>query len=42
MPGNCDSHSEPFIADYVSAQTTFRKSRFSMKGHEEPQYYPCQ
>ena len=43
-PGNCDSYSESFIADsdIVSARTTFGRSRFSMSGHEEPQYYPCQ
>jgi hypothetical protein len=35
-------HSELFIADIISAQTTSRRSRFNIKGLEEPQYYPCQ
>jgi hypothetical protein len=42
IPGNCDSHSELFIADVVPAQMTFRKSRFSIKGQEGLQYYLCQ
>jgi hypothetical protein len=42
MPGNCYLHSEYFIADIVSARTTFGRSLFSMSGHEELQYYPCQ
>ena len=42
MLGNCDLHSEPFIVNIVSAQTTFRESRFDIKGLEEPQYYFCQ
>ena len=41
MPGNCDSHSEPFIADIISAQATFRRSRFNIEGFEEPLYYHC-
>jgi hypothetical protein len=40
MPGNCNSYSEPFIADIISVQATFRRSRFEIKGFEVPQYCP--
>jgi hypothetical protein len=41
--GNFDSrHLEPFVADFLPARATFHRSRFSIIGHEEPQYYPCQ
>src|SRR5258708_2197007 len=42
IPGRCDSHPEPLIADIVSAQTTFPGSPFTVSEHEEPQYCPCQ
>ena len=42
MPGNCDSYSERFIAEIVSAQTTYRVSRFKIKEPKEPHYYPYQ
>jgi hypothetical protein len=41
-PGDRGLLSEPFIADTVSAQTTFRKYCFGMKRLERPQYYHYQ
>ena len=40
--GDCSLHSEPLIADTVLAKTTFRKSCFTIKRLERPQYYHYQ
>ena len=37
--GDYGLHSEPFIADTVLAQTTFREFCFRVKRLELPQYY---